>query len=78
VKGIKVSIGSSKGELGSILKGSFGIGSGFLYATRSSMLNVVSCINPLQHFEWPCTTCMQCSICLKETAWVYLYHNNLL
>jgi hypothetical protein len=47
MKGIEVSIESSRGELGSILKGSFGIGCDFLYATRSSMLNVVSCINPL-------------------------------
>jgi len=38
MKGIEVSIESSRGELGSILKGSFGIGCDFLYATRSSKL----------------------------------------
>jgi hypothetical protein len=40
VKGIEVSIGSSRGELSGISNGSFGIGSGLWYATRSSMLNV--------------------------------------
>jgi len=40
VKGIEVSIGSSGGELSGISNGSFEIGSGLWYATRSSMLNV--------------------------------------
>jgi hypothetical protein len=40
VKGIEVSIGSSKGELSGISNGSFGIESGLWYATRSSILNV--------------------------------------
>ena len=38
--GIKVSIGSSGEELSGISNGSFGIGSGLWYATRSSILNV--------------------------------------
>jgi hypothetical protein len=40
VNGVEVSIRSSRMRLDGISKGSFGIGCGFLYATRSSMLNV--------------------------------------
>jgi hypothetical protein len=40
VKGIEVSIGTSRGELSGISNGSFEIGSDSWYATRSSMLKV--------------------------------------
>jgi len=40
VKGVEVSIGSSRGELGGISNGSFGIGCCFWYATKSAVLNV--------------------------------------